>query len=259
MSLFDPEFEARFSRIHSVGCTNIFSPIPSASSSEAIAQNPIASSDPQPKSVINLDPVPEHSGCLMSEKLRDVRDPTVEPVDSPFRISVPGDDILLCDVSETVTGDMVATVPALSFLTPAVMSVAGSKTMPATPVMLYPAVASLLATNSLKLATASAISPCSNRLLALSTQMTTTRASAERRSSGSTTSKPKTSTTVCSSISQQMTSSQSSSRAVSTKTPAVSTSRKRAHNTMMRSPHLVSMYDNKFGRYREFLSSKASK
>jgi len=212
---------------------------------EAVAQNLITFSDPQ----------------LMSEKLSNVPDPTVEPDDSPFHISVLGDDTLVCDADlETVTGDVVASVPTLSFLSPAMMYVAGPKTMSATPVVLYPAVASLLATNSLKPTTTSAISPCSNRLLALSTQMTTTRASGERRRSGSTASKPKTSTTVTSSISQQMsTSSRSSSCAVSTKTPVMSTSRKRTHDTLMRSPHLVSMDDNEFRRYREFLSSKARK
>ena len=167
-----------FSRIHSaVGCVNLLSHKSSASSSAAAAQSPITSSDPQLESLINLDPEPEDSACLMSEKLSNVHDPTVEPDDSPFRSSVPADDTLVCDGSpsagpETVTDDISPCI-----IVPVMMSVVGSKTVSATPVV-WCGVASLLTTNSLK-STSAAISPCSTDC---STQTTITRASRERAS-----------------------------------------------------------------------------
>jgi len=137
MSSLDAEFEAAmFSRIHSaVGCVNLLSHKSSASSSAAAAQSPITSSDPQLESLINLDPEPEDSACLMSEKLSNVHDPTVEPDDSPFRSSVPADDTLVCDGSpsagpETVTDDISPCI-----IVPVMMSVVGSKTVSATPVV----------------------------------------------------------------------------------------------------------------------------
>ena len=229
----DPEFEMLYSCSRQLAVSDLLWPISSAATSEvAVSAAPISfEAKPNQPEVVVID---EDSGCVESCDAGALND--VEP-DSPLQLTAPDDHELMEDC--TFTGPALITVSAP---TTSVMS-----SVSITPAVMCPAVASLLAPRIHTAANSLAVSPRSERLLALSAQAMPAKTASTPVSVG----KTKGTRPDDRSASQRRSTHQRSWS--STTTTSSKRSRKESENPPSR---VVSMDEDEFRLFREFTSKR---
>ena len=243
----DSEFEALYNCLRPLAGSDLLSPISSTAISEVAVSTALVSSGSKLEVplVINID---DDSGYVGVPEIHN----DVEP-DSPLQLTAPDDEELSGDCI-TTTVDQLAT--GSTSVAVAMTTFAVSTPLPVTPAAMCPAVASPLAPR-LQVATGPlSISPCSGRLLSLSKRTTPIITAGEPRSTYavSTPISMVASVTAKSGEDKNSTSRRRSAHQNTARTTNNATTTSKRMHEETRSSRVISMDDEEYRRFREFVS-----